>query len=268
MSAEAGSATGWLRRPVRPGRHCTIAASALVGCALGPFRVRRRPRHAWRSAQPCRPSGRRPAAVPQASRAERGAGAAPLWHAPRHATRYIAVLAVAGGLPPMSLRAPPPPRAPCPHTGAPLVLAFGSSCAGNGMIGQHARCGVPCMPTSIPRGRSVLHVVRRRSRRHATECSSARAGSPSRRHASWCELPCPSTTPPHLPPWTIWRLRPLVCTMERRPSTRSACRLEPASGRPKVEDFPLSTTKARHCSAGWSTDTGAAYRRPRCPLRC
>ena len=32
------------------------------------------------------------------------------------------------------------------------------------------------------------------------------------------------TTPPHLPPWTVWRPRPLLRPPERRPSSLEACR--------------------------------------------
>ena len=64
-----------------------------------------------------------------------------------------------------------------------------------------------------------------------------------------CPPPCWRTAP-HQPAWFLLGLGPLLRIPERRPGILGACRglQELASGRPKVEDFPLSPPQACGCS--------------------
>ena len=75
-------------------------------------------------------------------------------------------------------------------------------------------------------------------------------------HCSWFQLASPlSDDTPHLPPWTIWRLRPLLRNPERNmePLGSLPWPQELASGRTKVEGCSLSTT--RHWERELSTWT-------------
>ena len=124
------------------------------------------------------------------------------------------------------------------------------------MSSSEARGGLRSSPPAAPKLRTPPFHSAGADRPART--AGRAASAPAR--LNW-PLPC-LTTPPHLPPWAIWRLRPLLRTPEQslsRPQARRGRRSSPQAG-PKLRSFHFQPAGGGGGGGGHGARRGAHRR--------